>query len=69
MKPENHICVWEDLTAHQHFPQIVAAASAQNSPDLQAYLRDNVFIVKASPGGDHWLPDVPASVLAVVKRV
>ncbi len=60
--------VWEDLTAHEHFPQIVQAASAQNSAELQAYLRENVFIVKASPGGDHWLPDLPASVLAVMKH-
>lgn len=60
--------VWEDLVAHHRFPQIVAAASAQNSPELQAYLRDNVFIVKASPGGDHWLSDVPASVLAIMKH-
>jgi hypothetical protein len=60
--------VWEDLTAHQEFPHMVAAASAQNSPELQAYLRDNVFIVKATPGGDHWLPSVPASALAVMKH-
>jgi hypothetical protein len=60
--------VWENLTAHQKFPQIVAAASAQNSPELQDYLRDNVFIVKSSPGDDHWLSAVPASALAIIKR-
>ena len=60
--------VWEDLTTHNHYFRIVQVASAQDDEKLHSYLRENIFIVKESRGGDHWLPDLPASVLAVVKR-
>lgn len=57
--------VWENLPSSRSYPQIVAAASTNDDENLRSFMRDNVFMVKLSPGPDHWLPALPSSVVAV----
>jgi len=57
--------VWENLPSTRSYEQIVAAASTNDDENLRSFMRDNVFLVKRSPGPDHWLPALPSSVVAV----
>jgi hypothetical protein len=57
--------VWEDLPSSRSYEQIVAAASTNDDENLRSFMRENVFLVKLSPGPDHWLPTLPSSVVAV----
>jgi hypothetical protein len=57
--------VWEQLPTHLNYKQMVAAASTDDDQNLRDYLSDNVFLVKDEAGPDHWLPCLPASVMAI----
>lgn len=58
--------VWQGLPDHRDYLQMVNAASTNDDSNLRSYLDENVFIVKLDPGPDHWLPNVPSSVVAIV---
>lgn len=57
--------VWENLPSSRSYEQIVAAASTNDDENLRSFMRDNVFLVKQSPGPEHWLLALPSSVVAV----
>jgi hypothetical protein len=59
--------VWENITRHVDYETAVVKASTSNDANLQAYLAQNVFIVKDRPGQDHWLSNLPAEVSVFVQ--
>ncbi len=59
--------VWVDLSSHRSFPQMLAAASTEDNPNLRKYLAETVFIVKQDPGPDHWSATIPTTIAAVVQ--
>ena len=63
----DHYTVLTDLDTDPRLRQFAVAASTSVNSNLMNHLRDNVFWVKEEPGDDHWLPEVPSSVLAVVR--
>lgn len=62
----DHYLVWLDLGSDQSLPGMIAAASTEDNENLREYLRRNVFLVKQNAGLDHWLPELPASVRAII---
>jgi hypothetical protein len=60
--------VIEDTAGWWNLPAIVASASTEDNANLRAYLKNYVFLVKEAPGPDHWLSDLPASVLSIIRR-
>ncbi len=57
-----------DAASRWSIPSIVNAASTEANDNLRAFLQGNVFIVKESPGDDHWLPSIPAEVEVVIRN-
>lgn len=47
---------------------MVNSASTSDNANMRGFLRDHVFMVKEPPGTDHWLAELPSSVVAVVKK-
>jgi hypothetical protein len=60
--------VWTDMTSHSSLSKLINGASTQYNQNMRDYLRGNVFIIKQDPGPDHWLPEPPSPVLAIVRR-
>ena len=47
---------------------LVNAASTSDNANLRGFLADYVFLVKEGPGSDHWLPEVPIEIRAVIAK-
>jgi len=60
--------VWERIPDHRDFLTMVNAASTSDNANMRGFLADHVFLVKEKPGLDHWLPDLPVEIVAVVAR-
>ena len=60
--------VWEDLTNHPHFANLVADASTRDNQNLRRYLAETVFLTKLPPDSEHWRPDVPATVKILMRE-
>lgn len=60
--------VWEKLPSHHRYEAMVVSSSTEDNESLRSYLNENVFIVKAAPGDDHRLSELPASVVSVMRR-
>ena len=60
--------VWTDVTSHGSLPQMISGASTQYNQNFRDFLAEHVFLIRQDPGPDHWLPEPPAPVLAVVQR-
>ena len=63
----DHYSVWLNINTHPEIHEMVNRASTSYDDNLVRYLGENVFWVKEEPGDDHWLPELPTSVLAVVE--
>lgn len=63
----DHYSVWLDLDRHRDIREFVNRASTSYDANLVRYLHETVFWVKEQPGDDHWLGDLPSSVVAVVQ--
>ena len=63
----DHYSVWLDLDQHRDIRNFVNRASTSYDANLVQYLHETVFWVKEQPGDDHWLTDLPSSVVAVVQ--
>jgi len=59
--------VWKSLPGHLDYLDMVNAASTEDNENLRRYLRENVFIVRENPANDHWLPELPAKVLSLIR--
>ncbi len=57
--------VLEDLPSQADYQRIVNAASTEDNENFRRFLGEHVFLLKERPGKDHWLPEVPGSVMAV----
>ena len=60
--------VWTDMTSHSSLSKLIDGASTQYNQNLRDFLGGTVFIIKQDPGPDHWLPEPPAPVVALVRR-
>ncbi len=60
--------VWERIPDHRDFLAMVNTASTSDNANMRGFLADHVFLVKEKPGPDHWLPDLPVEIVAVVAR-
>ena len=60
--------VWERMPDHRHLFTMVNAASTSDNANLRGFLADHVFLVKEGPGFDHWLPEVPIEIRAVIAK-
>ena len=58
--------VWTDLRSHRSFPDMVSAASTELNENMNTFLDENVFFVKLPPDDDHHMPDLPATVRALL---
>jgi len=47
--------------------KMVNTASTEDNTNMRRFLADHVFMVKDPVGPDHWLAEVPAEVVAVVR--
>jgi len=66
-KPINvdHYSLWLDLVGHPRIQEMVQAASTSLDDNLRRFSKENVFLVLEHPGDDHWLRDLPSSVVSV----
>jgi hypothetical protein len=60
--------VWTNLAEHSRLTEMIAAASTCDNDNFRSFCRDHVFLVKLSPGEDHWLKEVPSPVKALMKK-
>ena len=60
--------VWERIPDHRDFLTMVNTASTSDNANMRGFLADHVFLVKEKAGPDHWLPDLPVEIVAVVTR-
>jgi hypothetical protein len=60
--------VWERLPDHRDLFTMVNAASTSDNANMRGFLADYVFLVKDGPGSDHWLPEVPIEIRAVIEE-
>jgi len=60
--------VWERMPDHRDLFAMVNAASTSDNANLRGFLADHVFLVKEVPGDDHWLPEVPIEIRAVIAK-
>jgi hypothetical protein len=60
--------VWERVPDHRDFLAMVNHASTSDDSNMRGFLEDHVFLVKEKPGPDHWLPDLPVEIFAVVTK-
>jgi hypothetical protein len=60
--------VWEDLTNHPRFTNLVAAASTQDNQNLRDYLAETVFLTKLAPDSEHRRPDLPATLRILLRE-
>ena len=63
----DHYTVLTNLASNPRLAEIANAASTSLNPNLTQHLQNNVFWVKEDKGDDHWLAEVPSSVMAVVR--
>jgi len=63
----DHYRVWTDLSGHPKLANMIEAASTSYNENMNAFIRDNVFLVKEKPGADHWMSTLPSSVYVVLK--
>lgn len=47
---------------------MVNIASTSDNSNMRGFLADHVFLVKEKAGPDHWQPDLPVEIVAVVTR-
>jgi len=59
--------VWEDLTSHPRFANLVTAASTRDNQNLRNYLAETVFLTKLAPDSEHRRPDLPATVKILLR--
>lgn len=64
---EDRYEVWLDLPSHTSFNDMIRAACTECNASLREYLKDTAFLVKRSPGPEHWLRELPATVQVVVR--
>jgi hypothetical protein len=66
-KPVNvdHYSVWLDLVGHPRIQEMVQAASTSLDDNLCRFSKENVFLVLEHLGDDHWLADLPSSVISI----
>lgn len=55
--------VYEDMTQHTRFEEIVDRASTEDNSNLRQALAGTVFLVKQLPGPDHWSSEIPATII------
>ncbi len=60
--------VWERVPDHRDFFAMVNTASTSDNANMRGFLADHVFLVKEKPGPDHWLPDLPVEIVAIVTK-
>ncbi len=60
--------VWEDLTNHPRFTNLIAAASTRDNQNLRNYLDETVFFTKLLPDSEHRRPDLPATVRILMQQ-
>ena len=60
--------VWERVPDHRDLFAMVNSASTSDNANLRGFLADYVFLVKEGPGPDHWLPEVPIEIRAVIAK-
>jgi hypothetical protein len=60
--------VWERVPDHRDLFAMVNSASTSDNANLRRFLADYVFLVKGRPGPDHWLPEVPIEIRAVIAK-
>ena len=51
--------VHQDILGRPDYTDLVRRSSTTDDENLRGFLRENVALVKAAPGPDHWLPEVP----------
>jgi len=61
--------VMEDILGRPDYQQIVSKSSTSDSPELREFLRDNIGLVKAEPSTDHWLTELPSSVIRIIEQI
>ena len=66
-KPVNvdHYTVLLDLVGHPRIQEMVHAASTSLDNNLRQFSDENVFLVLEDKGNDHWIENVPSSVISV----
>jgi len=60
--------VIEDTIGWWDLATIVISASTEDNANLRDYLKLYVFLVKEDPGPDHWLSELPATVVSIIRR-
>ena len=58
--------VWKGLPPHLDVPSMIAKGSTSYDDNFLNYANDHVFLVKAAPGDDHWLKELPREVYALL---
>jgi len=66
-KNKDSYIVIEDILERPDYQELVIKSSTSDSSELREFLRDNVGLVKAEPSTDHWLTELPSSVLYVIE--
>lgn len=61
----DHYDVWLDLVSHPRIQEMVMAASTSLDDNLRRFSRENVFLVLEHLADDHWLEDLPDSVVSI----
>jgi hypothetical protein len=66
-KPINvdNYSVWLDLAGHPRIQEMVCAASTRLDDNLRQFSKENAFLVLENKKDDHWLSDLPPSVIDV----
>ena len=59
--------VIEDILGRPDYHELVTKSSTSDSPELRYFLKTNIGLVKAEPSNDHWLPELPSSVLCILE--
>lgn len=60
--------VCERIPDHRDLFAVVNSASTSDNTNLRGFLADYVCLVKEGPGPDHWLPEVPIEIRAVIEK-
>ena len=60
--------VWERIPNHRDFLAMVNTASTSDNVNMRGFLADHIFLVKEKAGPDHWLPELPVEIVAVVTK-
>ncbi len=66
-KNKDSYIVIEDILERPDYQELVIKSSTSDSIELREFLKGNIGLVKAEPSTDHWLTELPSSVICIIR--